>query len=156
MVKVFKSHQSWVAMEPKKINEKFLNYRCFLGEKLGSLLHGIWNEVQIMKSSKKHEIDIHSGWEKESKNPFNFQAELLSTNKTSDSILKSTGTEKKVADSKVLKRKSGDEAVEVKSFSWIKNWKILSIANVKCIDLSFKNTNCWLYREIPWIQIPSL
>ena len=49
------------------------------------------------------------------------QSELLATNKTSDSILKSTGTEKKVADSKILKRKSGDEAVEVKPiFSWIK------------------------------------
>ena len=45
----------------------------------------------------------------------NFQGELLVANRTSETILKTVGTEKKVVDANVLKTKSGDEAVEVKN-----------------------------------------
>ena len=47
---------------------------------------------------------------------FIFQSEVNTANRTSETILKNVGAEKKVPDSKVLKKLSGDEAVQVR---WI-------------------------------------
>ena len=44
------------------------------------------------------------------------QSEVNAANRTSETIMKNIGAEKKVQDSKVLKKLSGDEAVQVR---WI-------------------------------------
>ena len=41
------------------------------------------------------------------------QSEVNAANRTSETIMKNIGAEKKVQDSKVLKKLSGDEAVQV-------------------------------------------
>ena len=51
---------------------------------------------------------------------FYFQADHLAANRTSENILKTVGSEKKVVGAQVLKKKSGDDAVQVslKSEHW--------------------------------------
>ena len=70
------------------------------------------NEYENGMRKSETELKIH----KKKWDLFIFQSEVNTANRTSETILKNVGAEKKVPDSKVLKKLSGDEAVQVR---WI-------------------------------------
>ena len=76
-----------------------------------------------------------------------FQADHLAANRTSENILKTVGSEKKVVGAQVLKKKSGDDAVQVSLNDYrYQNLRITNLFTVWSSDTRFlvqeKNLCC--------------